>query len=107
MRLRPTDCMWGQWEMWGACDKCGGQRKRFRRVLWQEQDEQGLESERLLVVHTHTAHTHIHIYIYMHTGYVHRILLIYDDVTSFPLPSQILFTVEACGQTAGELSETP
>jgi len=19
-------------EMWGACDKCGGQRKRFRRV---------------------------------------------------------------------------
>ncbi|CAK9092354.1 unnamed protein product [Durusdinium trenchii] len=31
----PTDCMWGQWEMWGACDKCGGQRKRFRRVTVQ------------------------------------------------------------------------
>jgi len=30
-----TDCMWGQWEMWGACDKCGGQRKRFRRVIVQ------------------------------------------------------------------------
>lgn len=28
----PTDCLWGNWEMWGACDKCGGQRKRYRHV---------------------------------------------------------------------------
>jgi len=28
----PVDCVWSQWEMWGACDKCGGQRKRYRHV---------------------------------------------------------------------------
>jgi len=27
-----VDCLWSEWEMWGACDKCGGQRKRYRHV---------------------------------------------------------------------------
>merc|ERR1712048_981181 len=26
------DCQWGSWQSWGACDKCGGQRKRFRHI---------------------------------------------------------------------------
>merc|ERR1712217_249538 len=28
----PVDCLWGPWESWSACDKCGGQRKRFRHI---------------------------------------------------------------------------
>eukprot|EP00929_Paragymnodinium_shiwhaense_P050191 TRINITY_DN25294_c0_g2_i1.p1 TRINITY_DN25294_c0_g2~~TRINITY_DN25294_c0_g2_i1.p1 ORF type:complete len:1607 (+),score=365.13 TRINITY_DN25294_c0_g2_i1:131-4951(+) len=28
----PTNCAFGDWEAWGACSKCGGQRKRFRHV---------------------------------------------------------------------------
>jgi len=28
----PVDCRWGEWEMWSACDKCGGQRKRYRHI---------------------------------------------------------------------------
>jgi len=28
----PKDCVWSSWEEWGACDKCGGQRKRFRHI---------------------------------------------------------------------------
>ncbi|CAE8723688.1 unnamed protein product, partial [Polarella glacialis] len=28
----PVDCNWGDWEMWSACDKCGGQRKRYRHI---------------------------------------------------------------------------
>jgi len=27
------DCKWGEWGMWSACDKCGGQRKRFRNII--------------------------------------------------------------------------
>ncbi|CAE7553253.1 HMCN1 [Symbiodinium natans] len=27
------DCEWSQWSDWGACDKCGGQMKRFRNVI--------------------------------------------------------------------------
>merc|ERR1712070_1211519 len=26
----PRPCQWGDWNEWGACDKCGGQRKRNR-----------------------------------------------------------------------------
>lgn len=29
----PVDCLWGEWDMWSACDKCGGQRKRFRHIM--------------------------------------------------------------------------
>lgn len=29
----PQACLWGQWFAWGACDKCGGQRKRTRQIL--------------------------------------------------------------------------
>eukprot|EP00929_Paragymnodinium_shiwhaense_P000590 TRINITY_DN100839_c0_g1_i1.p1 TRINITY_DN100839_c0_g1~~TRINITY_DN100839_c0_g1_i1.p1 ORF type:complete len:1646 (+),score=391.32 TRINITY_DN100839_c0_g1_i1:63-5000(+) len=29
----PQDCKWGDWHDWGACSKCGGQRKRHRHVL--------------------------------------------------------------------------
>merc|ERR1711879_829189 len=25
------DCIWGDWGDWSACDKCGGQKRRFRR----------------------------------------------------------------------------
>jgi len=25
-------CHWGDWSMWGACDKCGGERKRNRQL---------------------------------------------------------------------------
>merc|ERR1712080_669433 len=28
----PIDCVWGDWGEWSACDKCGGERKRFRHV---------------------------------------------------------------------------
>mmetsp|Transcript_42088 Transcript_42088/g.130364 ORF Transcript_42088/g.130364 Transcript_42088/m.130364 type:complete len:408 (-) Transcript_42088:108-1331(-) len=27
-----VDCTWGHWGEWSACDKCGGERKRFRFV---------------------------------------------------------------------------
>ncbi|CAJ1355082.1 unnamed protein product [Effrenium voratum] len=27
------DCVWSDWSDWGACDKCGGQMKRFRNVI--------------------------------------------------------------------------
>jgi len=27
------DCVWKDWGDWSACDKCGGQRKRFRHVM--------------------------------------------------------------------------
>jgi len=26
-------CQWGEWTQWGACDKCGGQRKRTRSIV--------------------------------------------------------------------------
>lgn len=29
----PQPCQWSQWMAWGACDKCGGQRKRIRGIL--------------------------------------------------------------------------
>jgi len=29
----PQDCTWDDWGEWSACDKCGGQMKRFRHVL--------------------------------------------------------------------------
>lgn len=29
----PQDCRWSDWGIWGACDKCGGQMKRFRHVI--------------------------------------------------------------------------
>jgi len=28
----PKDCIFAEWEEWGACGKCSGQRKRFRRI---------------------------------------------------------------------------
>jgi len=28
----PVPCQWQDWSEWGACDKCGGQKKRFRHV---------------------------------------------------------------------------
>jgi len=28
----PIDCAWGEWSEWGACDKCNGQRHRFRNI---------------------------------------------------------------------------
>lgn len=27
-----VDCEWGLWADWGACDKCGGERRRYRHV---------------------------------------------------------------------------
>lgn len=27
------NCVWGEWEDWGACSKCAGQRLRFRHVI--------------------------------------------------------------------------
>jgi len=27
-----NDCSWAEWADWGACDRCGGQRKRFRHI---------------------------------------------------------------------------
>jgi len=29
----PIDCEIGDWEEWGACDKCAGQRRRIRNIL--------------------------------------------------------------------------
>merc|ERR1712050_645861 len=29
----PVDCKWSGWNHWGACDKCGGEKKRFRHIL--------------------------------------------------------------------------
>jgi hypothetical protein len=29
----PVDCKFGEWEDWGACGKCGGQKFRFRHIL--------------------------------------------------------------------------
>jgi hypothetical protein len=26
------DCKWGDWQDWGECDKCGGQKRRFRHL---------------------------------------------------------------------------
>jgi len=34
----PKPCVWGQWMGWGACDKCGGQRKRTRQILHMPED---------------------------------------------------------------------
>lgn len=31
-QCQPVDCLWADWTSWSACDKCGGQRKRFRHV---------------------------------------------------------------------------
>jgi len=28
----PVDCTWGAWSYWGTCDKCGGQKSRYRHV---------------------------------------------------------------------------
>lgn len=28
----PKPCVWGVWLEWGACDKCGGERKRSRQI---------------------------------------------------------------------------
>lgn len=28
----PIPCTWGAWSEWGACDKCNGQRHRFRNI---------------------------------------------------------------------------
>merc|ERR1712019_252548 len=32
------DCVYGDWENWNACGKCGGQRKRFRHIVQHAQD---------------------------------------------------------------------
>jgi hypothetical protein len=32
---QPVDCEWGGWTEWGTCDKCDGQRTRFRHVVAQ------------------------------------------------------------------------
>merc|ERR1711957_575944 len=34
----PKPCIWGAWMGWGACDKCGGQRKRTRQILKMPED---------------------------------------------------------------------
>jgi len=39
-----VDCQFGDWEDWAACGKCGGQRKRYRRVL-QYASEGGVNCE--------------------------------------------------------------
>lgn len=28
----PRNCTWAEWGEWSACDKCGGQQKRFRHI---------------------------------------------------------------------------
>merc|ERR1712048_1495213 len=33
----PVDCTLGDWGEWSACDKCGGQQKRFRHVILEAQ----------------------------------------------------------------------
>lgn len=30
--VEPVDCKMGDWEEWGSCDKCDGERKRFRKI---------------------------------------------------------------------------
>jgi len=30
---QPQDCAWGEWAEWSACDKCGGQMRRFRHIV--------------------------------------------------------------------------
>jgi len=34
----PRPCQWGEWMQWGACDKCGGQRKRTRQIIAMPED---------------------------------------------------------------------
>jgi len=34
----PKPCLWGNWMEWGACDKCGGQRKRSRQIVRMPED---------------------------------------------------------------------
>jgi len=34
----PKPCLWGSWMEWGACDKCGGQRKRSRQIVRMPED---------------------------------------------------------------------
>lgn len=29
----PRPCHWGEWEDWGACDQCNGERRRFRHIV--------------------------------------------------------------------------
>eukprot|EP00928_Gymnodinium_smaydae_P010177 TRINITY_DN13817_c0_g1_i2.p1 TRINITY_DN13817_c0_g1~~TRINITY_DN13817_c0_g1_i2.p1 ORF type:complete len:857 (+),score=141.13 TRINITY_DN13817_c0_g1_i2:324-2894(+) len=29
---KKQDCVWGDWEEWGSCNKCGGQQLRHRRI---------------------------------------------------------------------------
>jgi len=29
---RASDCTWGQWGEWSSCDRCGGERRRFRQM---------------------------------------------------------------------------
>uniref|UniRef100_A0A7S4PXZ7 Spondin domain-containing protein n=1 Tax=Alexandrium monilatum TaxID=311494 RepID=A0A7S4PXZ7_9DINO len=31
-------CVWGTWQDWGSCDRCGGQKKRFRFILQMPKD---------------------------------------------------------------------
>jgi len=33
----PQDCKWSDWGAWSACDKCGGQMRRFRHVISEAQ----------------------------------------------------------------------
>jgi len=28
----PLDCEWGEWSDWGGCDKCGGEKRRYRHI---------------------------------------------------------------------------
>jgi len=35
---QPQDCQWASWSQWGACNKCGGQRERFRHILHEATD---------------------------------------------------------------------
>merc|ERR1712048_336787 len=30
---KAADCIWGHWSEWSACDKCGGEKRRFRHVV--------------------------------------------------------------------------
>eukprot|EP00928_Gymnodinium_smaydae_P045194 TRINITY_DN30156_c0_g2_i1.p1 TRINITY_DN30156_c0_g2~~TRINITY_DN30156_c0_g2_i1.p1 ORF type:complete len:1295 (+),score=233.08 TRINITY_DN30156_c0_g2_i1:148-4032(+) len=32
-RCTPQDCVWGDWEEWGSCTKCAGQKRRHRSVI--------------------------------------------------------------------------
>jgi len=33
----PQDCLWSDWGQWSACDKCGGQMRRFRHITQESQ----------------------------------------------------------------------